>query len=131
MTLRWGILATGNIARTFAEAVATSTRASLTAVASRDLARATRFADDCSADVLALDYETLISHPEVDAVYVATPHTLHADWTIRALAAGKHVLCEKPMGLNHAEAMAMVDAAEAGGCFLMEAFMYRCHPATF
>ncbi len=130
MTLRWGILATGNIARTFAQAVMTSTRASLTAVASRDLARATRFADECPDNVLALDYETLISHPEVDAVYVATPHSLHADWTIRALAAGKHVLCEKPMGLNHAETMAMVDAAEAAGCFLMEAFMYRCHPMT-
>lgn len=130
MTLRWGILGTGNIARTFANAVAASTQNTLGAVASRDSARARAFADGCADDVLALDYDALISHPEVDAIYVATPHPQHADWTLSALAAGKHALCEKPMGLNHAETMAMVDAAEDSGCFLMEAFMYRCHPQT-
>ena len=133
MTLRWGIAATGNIARTFATAFNHATTSSLSAVASRDPAKAAAFAAEFSSDantVSALDYDGLLTHPEVDVIYVATPHPEHADWVLRALRAGKHVLCEKPMGLNHPEVMAMVDAAAEADRFLMEAFMYRCHPQT-
>ncbi len=133
MTLRWGLAATGNIARTFATALAGSTTSELVAVASRAPDRASAFAAAFSSserEVLALDYDALVAHPEVDAIYVATPHPQHADWVLRALRAGKHVLCEKPLGLNHPEVMAMVDAATDADRFLMEAFMYRCHPQT-
>lgn len=133
MTLRWGLAATGNIARTFAAALGSSSGSTLHAVASRSADRAAAFAAEFSTgdeQVLALDYQALVEHPDVDVIYVATPHPQHADWVLRALKAGKHVLCEKPMGLNHPEVMAMVDAAGDADRFLMEAFMYRCHPQT-
>ena len=66
----------------------------------------------------------------MEAVYIATPHPMHAEWAIKAAEAGKHILCEKPIGLNQAEAMAIVAAAQEHDVFLMEAFMYRCHPQT-
>ncbi|MDI1319005.1 MAG: Gfo/Idh/MocA family oxidoreductase, partial [bacterium] len=75
-------------------------------------------------------YEALLADPEVTAVYIATPHPSHLEWTRRAAAAGKHILCEKPLALNRAGAQQMVDAARAHQVFLMEAFMYRCHPQT-
>src|SRR5947207_8248822 len=75
-------------------------------------------------------YDALLADAQVQAVYIATPHPLHAEWAIKSANARKHVLVEKPMGLNHAEAMAIVEAAIANDVFLMEAFMYRCHPQT-
>jgi predicted dehydrogenase/aryl-alcohol dehydrogenase-like predicted oxidoreductase len=129
-TLNWGILATGRIAHAFAAALTRCDSGRLAAVASRAPAAAERFAASY-ADVTAHgDYQQLLDDPAVDAVYIATPHTAHAEWTLRALHAGKAVLCEKPLGVNHAEVMAMVDAAEQRRRFLMEAFMYRCHPQT-
>lgn len=133
MTLRWGIAATGNIASTFARTLAGSSSSELAAVASRTPDRAQAFADTHAAAgsrIEALGYEALLEHADVDAIYVATPHPQHADLVLQALRAGKHVLCEKPIGLNHAEVMAMVDAAADADRFLMEAFMYRCHPQT-
>jgi len=130
MALRWGILATGSIAHTFARAADASTLNDLVAVASRSRSRAEDFAAEHSAIRPCDGYEALLRDPEVDAVYVATPHPQHVEWTIRALQAGKHVLCEKPMGLNHPQVMAMVDAARESDRFLMEAFMYRVHPQT-
>lgn len=130
MTLKWGILATGAIARTFARAITGSTTAELVAVASRDQERANGFAAEFPGAAAHGSYQALLDDPQVQAVYVATPHPEHAQWAIRALEAGRHVLCEKPMGLNHPEVMAMVDAAGQSGRFLMEAFMYRCHPQT-
>ncbi|HEY5646805.1 MAG TPA: aldo/keto reductase [Pseudomonadales bacterium] len=130
MNLRWGILATGNIAHACARAITGSTSGTLVAVASRELSRAQEFAEAHGGIRAYGDYESLLADTAVDVVYVAAPHPAHADWTIRALLAGKHVLCEKPLGLNHAEVMAMVDAAEQADRFLMEAFMYRCHPQT-
>jgi predicted dehydrogenase/aryl-alcohol dehydrogenase-like predicted oxidoreductase len=133
MTLRWGLAGTGNIARTFATALAGSSTSELTAIASRSPDRAAGFAADFSSasrQIEGLDDEALLAHPDVDVIYVATPHPEHADWVLRALKAGKHVLCEKPMGLNHPEVMAMTDAAREADRFLMEAFMYRCHPQT-
>src|SRR5690606_25764497 len=75
-------------------------------------------------------YEALLADPAVDAVYIATPHPMHARWAILAAEAGKHILCEKPLALNHGQAMAMVEAAVRHRVFFMEAFMYRCHPQT-
>jgi predicted dehydrogenase len=126
--LRWGILGTGNIAGQFA-AGGGGRRGTLTAVGSRSPAAAAAFA---AAHRIAHhgDYETLLADPTVDAVYISLPNSLHKRWTIAALAAGKHVLCEKPIALDGAEAAEMFDAARRHGRVLVEAFMYRCHPLT-
>jgi predicted dehydrogenase/aryl-alcohol dehydrogenase-like predicted oxidoreductase len=124
--LRWGIISTGRIARVFAEHLTTSDTGHLVAVASRDASRVHGFGDVRAHG----SYESILADPEVDAVYIATPHPLHARWAIRAAEAGKHVLCEKPLAMNIAEAEAVVEAARRAGVFLMEAFMYRCHPQT-
>ena len=130
MTTRWGILATGRIAGTFADAIAASDTAVLAAVGSRSAAAADRFVQERDGVTPHGSYEALLADPDIDAVYVATPHPQHAEWSIRALEAGKAVLCEKPMGVNHAQVMAMVEAARVHDVFLMEAFMYRTHPMT-
>ena len=99
---------------------------------SRDQAKAQGFADELGLDGVTAhgSYEALLADDAVQAVYVATPHPMHAKWAIHAAEAGKHILCEKPVGLNHAEASAMIEAARRAGVFFMEAFMYRCHPQT-
>jgi predicted dehydrogenase len=124
--LRWGIISTGRIARVFAEHLPTSNTGRLVAVASRDAARVSGFGDVRAHG----SYEQLLADADVDAVYIATPHPMHARWAIAAAEAGKHVLCEKPLTMNAAEAQDVVDAARRSGVFLMEAFMYRCHPQT-
>ena len=126
--LRWGILATGAIARAFAEGLRATQRGSLVAVGSRSGEKAREFASAFPGATPHPGYTSLLADEEVDAVYIATPHPHHAEWAIRAAEAKKHVLCEKPLGLNHAEAMAIVEAARSNGVFLMEAFMYRTHP---
>ncbi len=130
MNTRWGILATGRIAHTFADAVSASDTATLTAVGSRAADSARAFAEARQGVTPHASYQALLDDTEVDAIYIASPHPQHAEWTIKALEAGKAVLCEKPMGLHHPQVMAMVDAAEAHDGFLMEAFMYRTHPMT-
>jgi predicted dehydrogenase/aryl-alcohol dehydrogenase-like predicted oxidoreductase len=129
-SLQWGLLATGAIARAFARGLANSKTGKLAAVASRDLGRAQSFAAEFGAQRAYGSYEALLADPQVQAVYISTPHPMHALWAIAAAEAGKHVLVEKPMALNHAQAMAMVEAARAHDVFMMEAFMYRCHPQT-
>lgn len=126
--LSWGILGTGRIARTFAQALQTSDTGRLVAVASRSQASADTFADAFGTERRYSAYDALLADERVQAVYIATPHPLHAQWAIRAAEAGKHILCEKPLGLNHAEAMTIVEAARRHGVFLMEAYMYRHHP---
>ena len=130
MTTRWGILATGRIAHALANAINASSTAELVAVGSRTQEKADRFAAEYQNITAHGTYDGLLADPDVDAVYVSTPHPQHVEWTIKALDAGKAVLCEKPMGLNHAEVMAMVHAAQVNHCFLLEAFMYRMHPQT-
>lgn len=128
--VRWGILGTGAIGSTFARALATTRVAQLHAVASRSQEKADKFGSDFGAPRRYGDYAALLADKEVDVVYIATPHPQHAEWAIKAARAGKHVLCEKPLSVNHAGAMAIVEAAETNNVFLMEAFMYRCHPQT-
>ncbi len=128
--LSWGILGAGKIAAAFARGLSTSRTGKLVAVGSRTQANAEKFGAEFDVPRRHGSYEALIADPEVEAVYVATPHPMHAEWAIRACEAGKHVLCEKPMAPNHAGAMAMFAAAERASVLLMEAFMYRCHPQT-
>ncbi len=128
--IRWGILGCGGIARAFGGGVAGSETGTLAAVASRDLAKARAFAGEHGAGRAHGAYEALLADAGVDAVYIATPHPMHARWAILAAEAGKHVLCEKPLTMNLPEAQAVVLAAREAGVLLMEAFMYRCHPQT-
>ncbi|MCX6375851.1 MAG: aldo/keto reductase, partial [Armatimonadetes bacterium] len=128
--LGWGILGTGRIAGVFAKGVAESKRGRLVAVGSRSQESADRFGDEFDVPKRYAAYEDLLADPEVQAIYVATPHPMHAEWAIKCAEAGKHILCEKPLTINYPEAMAVVEAARQNDVFLMEAFMYRCHPQT-
>ena len=128
--LRWGILGTGNIARQFCAGVIASARGRLTAVASRQQDSADAFARAHQIPTAVGDYASLLTRDDVDAVYVSLPNALHHRWTIAALRAGKHVLCEKPFAVTAAEAEEMFDVADRAGRVVMEAFMYRCHPQT-
>ena len=102
--LRWGLLASGNIARQFARALAQTNCKKAAAVASRSLDKAQAFAKEFGIPKAYGRYEELLADPEVEAVYVSTPHPLHAEWAIKAADAGKHILCEKPFTLNGDEA---------------------------
>lgn len=125
---RWGILGTGNIARQFARGLQTMPDAELVAVGSRRQETARAFAESFGARRAHGSYEALAADPEIEAVYVATPHTLHADNSLLCLEAGKAVLCEKPFALNALEAQRVIDAARAKKLFLMEAMWTRFFP---
>ncbi len=130
MIVRWGILRTGRIAHTFAKAVKESRSGKLAAAASRTRESADLFGREFGLNRLYEGYDRLLDDPEIDAVYISLPNHLHARWTVRCAQAGKHILCEKPLAVNYAEAMTAVEAARSNDVFLMEAFMYRCHPQT-
>lgn len=127
--LQWGVIGTGAIARIFARGLLESASNELAAVGSRSDQAALAFAQDFPAACYG-SYEALLADPRVEAVYISTPHPAHAEWAIRAAEAGKHILCEKPVAMTHREAQAVVEAARRHNVFLMEAFMYRCHPQT-
>ena len=127
-TLRWGIIGTGGIARAFVRDLASVPGARVVAVGSRTQASANRFGDENGVPRRHPSYEALAADPEVDAVYVATPHPLHAQNALAAIAAGKHVLVEKPFTMDAAEAVAVVEAARAAGVFAMEAMWTRFLP---
>ncbi len=131
--LRIGILGTGNIARQFAEGVRTgpgggSERCEVVSVGSRSGESAVAFARAHGIAKPHASYEAVLRDPEVEAVYVSLPNTLHHRWALEALRARKHVLCEKPLTPTAAEAEELFDAAEKAGRVLIEAFMYRTHP---
>jgi predicted dehydrogenase len=126
--LRWGLLAAGTIAAEFAKGVQDSDNGELAAVAARSPERAAAFAERFDIGKSHGTYEELLADPEVDVVYVSTPHPLHAEWAIKAAEAGKHVLCEKPLTRTYAETERVIEAAQRNDVFLMEAFMYRLHP---
>jgi len=127
--VRWGIAATGGIARAFAQGLTLVDDAELVAVASRATDRARAFADEVGAPRAHGSYEALAGDLDVDIVYVASPHARHHDDAILFLEAGKHVLCEKPMALSAAQVRAMADAAHRNDRFLMEALWSRFLPA--
>jgi predicted dehydrogenase len=128
--LRWGILGTGNIARQFAAGLIASGRGRPVAAGSRNRESGEEFARTYSLAAAYASYEELLADRDVDVVYNSLPNSLHHQWTIAALKAGKHVLCEKPLAMDAAEAEEMFDVARRNGRLLMEAFMYRCHPQT-
>jgi D-xylose 1-dehydrogenase (NADP+, D-xylono-1,5-lactone-forming) len=128
--LTWGIIGPGRISRKFAAGLRESSEGRLLAVASRDAGRAEAAAAELGAARSYGSYQALLEDPEIQAVYVALPNALHAEWSIRAAEAGKHILCEKPLAISAAEAERMFDAARANRVWLMEAFMYRFHPRT-
>jgi len=128
--LRWGLLSTASIGETVVRAIRGSPVAEAVAVASRDAGMARAFAARLDLPVSYGSYEELLASPSVDAVDVALPVSVHTEWTVRALRAGKHVLCEKPFTLSLAEAYRCVAAADAAGVACVEGLMYRHHPGT-
>jgi len=128
--LNWGLLSTARINRELIPVLKSSKRDRLTTVASRSLSAAQAYARKWAIPRFHGSYEALIEDPEVQVIYNPLPNHLHADWTIRALRAGKHVLCEKPLALTVDEVDAMAAAARERGTVLSEAFMYRHHAQT-
>jgi len=128
-TFRWGILGTGRIAARFASELPRSRTGILVATASRTAESAAAFARAHGGEGL-VGYEALLRRDDLDAVYISLPNALHREWTLAALDAGKHVLCEKPMALDLVEAREMFRRSAQRGRVLVEAFMYRAHPQT-
>ena len=128
--LRMGILSTANIATVkVIPGMRRAGRVDVVAIASRDGARSRAVADRLGIPRAHGSYEALLADPDVDAVYIPLPNHLHAEWTIAAARAGKHVLCEKPLAITSADAERMVEACRVAGVHFMEAFMYRLHPS--
>lgn len=130
MTVRWGILSTARINDKFLAGCARSDTVQVSAVASRDPERARSYAHEHGIERAYGSYEDLLADPQVEAVYVSLPNSMHLEWTQRALRAGKHVLCEKPLGRRPEAVSAAFELAEGQGRLLMEAFMYRHNPQT-
>jgi predicted dehydrogenase len=128
--VQWGIVSTADINRKVIPGAHASDKIDLVAVASRDRARAEAYAREWEIPRAYGSYEELLADPDLEAVYISLPNTLHAEWSIKALEAGKHVLCEKPFTRHPEEVEASFDAAERHGRLLSEAFMYRHNPQT-
>ena len=127
--VRWGVLGCASIAtRKVVPAMQRSERCDVLAIASRTAERAAQAAQELQIPRSYGSYEDLLADPDVEAVYIPLPNHLHAEWTRRAAAAGKHVLCEKPLAMDAREAAGMIEACRDAGVALMEAFMYRLHP---
>ncbi len=127
--IRWGIIGTGGIASRLAETLTAMPEAPLVAVGSRSQDSAERFGRAFDIPHRHDSYQALVANPEVDVVYVSTPHTQHCENTLLALEAGKHVLCEKPFSLNAAQAKRMIETARERKLFLMEAMWTRFLPS--
>ena len=128
--VKWGILSTANINRKVIPGAHASPKVELVAVASRDQARADDYAKTWEIERAYGSYEALLGDPEVEAVYISLPNSMHCDWSIKALEAGKHVLCEKPLSRHTGDVEAAFDVAHRTGRLLSEAFMYRHNPQT-
>src|SRR5690606_13242621 len=129
--IRWGIISTARIGqRAVIPAMQNSANGEVVAVGSRDLQRARAFAGKLGIPRAYGSYEALLEDPDIDAIYNPLPNDQHAEWSIKAAAAGKHVLCEKPLASDAVEAQEMVDAFKQHNRLLAEAFMYRFHPRT-
>jgi predicted dehydrogenase len=128
--VKWGIVSTADINRKVIPGAHASAKVELLAVASRDQARADGYASEWEIPRAYGSYEALLADPDVEAVYISLPNTMHVEWSIRALEAGKHVLCEKPFTRHPEEVDDAFDVAEKAGRLLSEAFMYRHNPQT-
>jgi xylose dehydrogenase (NAD/NADP) len=128
--MRLGILSTAHINRLVIPGAHASEKVELVAVASRDLSRAQEYARTWEIGRAYGSYEALLDDPDIDAVYISLPNTMHCDWSVKAVEAGKHVLCEKPLSRHSAEVEQAFHAAERAGRLLTEAFMYRHNPQT-
>lgn len=128
--LRWGVLGTGNAASVMAQAINASSSSILSAVASRSKQKAQSFSAKHGVLNYYSSYEELLADDNIDAVCIALPHNLHAEWSIKAAVAKKHILCEKPAAINANTAIQVIDAVIQNDVFYMEGFMYRCHDQT-
>ena len=126
--LHLGILGTGNISHQFAKDMDGAERCVLRGIGSRSQSAANAFASQFRLSKAYGTYDAILDDADIDAIYIGLPNALHHKWTLKALAAGKHVLCEKPMAANAAETEEMFDQARRHGCLLVEAYMYRSHP---
>ena len=126
----WGIISTADINRKVIPGAKESPKVDLVAVASRDQTRAEEYSREWGIERAYGSYKALLDDADIEAVYISLPNTMHVEWSIKSLEAGKHVLCEKPLTRNPEEAEAAFDAADRTGRFLMEAFMYRHNPQT-
>ena len=128
--VRWGVISTANIGASVIPAIQSSNNGEMVAVASRDFDKASQYASQFGIPRAYGSYEELLEAEDIDAVYIPLPNNLHLEWSVRAAEAKKHILCEKPLGLNEHECQEMEAAAQVNGVKLMEAFMYRFHPRT-
>ena len=128
--MRLGIVSTADINRKVIPGAHASDKVDLIAVASREQRRAEEYARTWEIERAYGSYEALLEDPDVDAVYISLPNTMHREWSVRALEAGKHVICEKPFSRRAADVEQAFDAAERAGLLLTEAFMYRHNPQT-
>ena len=128
--IKWGIIGPGSIANNFADGLTSSYSGQLVGIASKSDDRRKSFGDkyDVHEDFRFDSYDDIINSEHIDAIYISTPHTFHAEWTIKAAGKGKHVLCEKPAAVNFKEGQQIIEAVRQAGVFYMEGFMYRCHP---
>jgi predicted dehydrogenase len=129
-TVRWGLLSTANINEALIGPIRQAARSELRGVASRDQAKAQAYAAAQGIPRAYGSYEEMLADPEIDAVYISLPNSLHCEWAVAAAEAGKHILCEKPIAVTLDEFDRMAAAAEANGVTLFEAFMYLHHPQT-
>jgi xylose dehydrogenase (NAD/NADP) len=130
MSVQWGVLSTAHINKKFLAGVARSDECDVLAVASRDADRAATYARENGIERSYGSYDELLDDPDLEAVYISLPNSMHVDWTKRALRKGKHVLCEKPLSRRTADVEAAFDVAESADRLLMEAFMWRHNPQT-
>ena len=130
MPVQWGVMSTAQINEKLLAGARQTDALAILAVASRDVESARQYALVHSIERAYGGYDALLSDPDVEAVYISLPNSLHLEWSVRALQAGKHVLCEKPLGRSAAEVDTAFDVAEREGRLLMEAFMYRHNPQT-
>jgi D-xylose 1-dehydrogenase (NADP+, D-xylono-1,5-lactone-forming) len=128
--VRWGLLSTAHINRRLIPALRASKRGELVGVASRSLAKAEKYAANWAIPLAFGSYQEMLDSGQIDAVYVSLPNHLHAEWSIRALKAGVHVLCEKPFAISLEQVDQMIETSRQTGKVLAEAFMYRHHPQT-
>ena len=128
--VRWGVIGTGSIANAFAHSIKHCKHSELIAVFGRNKETLQEFSSKFNSIVIN-DIDELVTSNAIDAIYIATPHSSHFEYALQAIKNNKHVLCEKPIAMNHIESMVLFGLAKDFKVFLMEAYMYRTHPQTF